>query len=62
MSDVADTGQCFATKTIGPDCAQILESLKLGGCKPFAKDRKIVSLEVKSVEAVQFGGKGREIR
>lgn len=47
MSDVADTGQCFATKTIGPDCVQVLESLKLGGCKSFAENGKIIFLEEK---------------
>lgn len=47
MGDVADTGQCFATKTIGPDCVQVLKCLKLGGCKPFAENGKIISLEEK---------------
>lgn len=47
MGDVADTGQCFATKTVGPDCVQVLESLNLGGCKSFAENGKIISLEEK---------------
>lgn len=44
---MADTSQCFATKTVGPDCVQILESLKLGGCEPFAKNGKIIFLKEK---------------
>jgi hypothetical protein len=60
MGDMANTRQCFTTKSISTNGCQVFESFELGGGETFTKNGKIFFLE--NSQNMKLNGSWRDLR